>query len=151
MLESLAAHQQWLTALGVVSLITFFGTLALVPWLVARIPADYFTRAPGRDPKPSRVLAALRLPLLLTRNLLGLLLLVAGIAMLVLPGQGLLTIVIALMLMNFPGKFRLQCWLVARPAVLRSINWLRARAQRPPLEAPSNGKHSRSRSRSRKA
>jgi len=57
----------------------------------------------------------------------------AGIVMLVLPGQGILTIVIGLMLSNFPGKYRLERWLVMRPRVLRTINWLRQRSKRNPL------------------
>jgi len=59
--------------------------------------------------------------------------LVAGIAMLVLPGQGVLTIVIGIMLLDFPGKYRFERSLAARRPVLRSINWLRRRANRPLL------------------
>lgn len=135
MLDLLAEHQQWLTWLGAISAVTFVGTLALVPILVARIPSDYFTRA-RRNPATRRLPQAVRLPLLALKNLLGLLLLLMGIAMLVLPGQGILTMIIGLMLMNFPGKFRLECWLVGRPAVLKSINWLRARRHRPPITPP---------------
>jgi len=58
---------------------------------------------------------------------------VAGIIMLVLPGQGIFTILIGIMLLNFPGKYRLERWIVARRPVLRSINWLRRRAGRAPL------------------
>jgi len=57
----------------------------------------------------------------------------AGIAMLVLPGQGILAILGGIELMDFPGKYRLERWIVSRPAVLRSVNWLRRRMGRPPL------------------
>jgi len=56
------------------------------------------------------------------------------LAMLVLPGQGLLTMFISLMLLDFPGKRRLEQSIVRRPIILRSINWLRERHHRPPLE-----------------
>jgi len=71
--------------------------------------------------------------LLIGKNALGYILVVAGIIMLVLPGQGIFTILIGIMLLNFPGKYQLERWLATRGPVLRSINWLRQRAGRAPL------------------
>ncbi|WP_225741692.1 PGPGW domain-containing protein [Halospina sp. K52047b] len=130
-------HETFLWALGGVSLLMFVATLVAVPFVIARIPSDYFTR-----PRRRRYLLQGRYPLLgllalILKNLLGLILLLAGIAMLVLPGQGLLTILISLTLLNFPGKYRLERWVVERPAVFRSINWIRRRWGVPELEFPS--------------
>ena len=50
--------------------------------------------------------------------------------MLVAPGQGLLTMVVGLLLVDFPGKYRLERWLVTRQQVWRSINWLGASSAR---------------------
>jgi len=72
------------------------------------------------------------------KNLLGVLLVIAGLAMLVMPGQGLLTIVAGVLLIDFPGKYCLERWLVTRKTVWRSINWLRKRAGRKPLLSPTN-------------
>ncbi len=71
--------------------------------------------------------------LLTGKNALGYLFVLMGIAMLVLPGQGILTIMIGVTLLDFPGKYRLERWLVSRRPVLRSINWLRRCAGREPL------------------
>ena len=71
--------------------------------------------------------------LLAAKNLLGYLLIVAGIAMLLLPGQGVLTMLLGFIMVDLPGKYRFERWLVARPLVLRSINMLRRRAGREPL------------------
>lgn len=71
--------------------------------------------------------------LLAAKNLLGYLLIVAGIAMLLLPGQGVLTMLLGFIMVDLPGKYRFEQWLVARPLVLRSINMLRRRAGREPL------------------
>jgi hypothetical protein len=71
------------------------------------------------------------------RNLLGGALVVAGIAMLVLPGQGILTILIGLLLMDFPGKRRGEIYLLRKRTVARAVNWIRSRAKQPPLELPS--------------
>jgi hypothetical protein len=67
------------------------------------------------------------------KNLMGYVLIAAGIAMLVLPGQGMVTMLLGIILVDLPGKYRLERWLVARGPVFRSINWLRRRAGRDPL------------------
>lgn len=113
--------------------VPLIATLLFVPWAVVRIPPDYF-RNGRRHPVPwSSYHPVLRLLLLLGKNLLALLLLVMGLAMLVLPGQGLLTILIGLLLLDFPGKFVVERWLVSRGPLLKAINWLRHKRQRPPL------------------
>jgi hypothetical protein len=120
----------WLAA---ASAFTFVGSLLVVPWLVVRIPRDYFApgarqRMPWADQHP-----VVRVTFEIGKNLLGGFFIAAGIIMLVLPGQGILTIVVGVMLLDFPGKPRLLRWIVARPNVLQAINWLRRRARRAPL------------------
>lgn len=125
-----------LWTLAVVSVALFVGTLVAIPWLVARIPADYFLLSERRRPVLLAHRPLLRVVLKVLANVLGLVLVLAGIAMLVLPGQGILTIIMGLLLMSFPGKYRLERWLVSFEAVHRSINALRRRAGRRPLEIP---------------
>lgn len=106
-----------------------------VPWIVVRLPKDAFSKIqrPGwLDQQP----AAVRLPLRVLKNVLALALVVLGLAMLVLPGQGILAILLGVMLGDFPGKFRLQQWILARPNVMKSLNWLRRKFRKPPLEKP---------------
>jgi len=117
----------------VVSFITFIATLIAVPVILARLPEDYFSladrhRVPWSDRHP-----VLRIPLLLVKNLLGITFVLAGILMLALPGQGFLTIIIGLALMDFPGKYHAERWLVSRHSVLRLINWIRRKAAKPAL------------------
>ena len=69
----------------------------------------------------------------IAKNALGVLLILAGIAMLVLPGQGVLSILIGVMLLDIPGKYRFERWLVMRPPVWRAIAWLREKARRDAL------------------
>jgi len=76
----------------------------------------------------------MRWGLLISKNLLGCVIVLLGIAMLVLPGQGILTIVIGLVLINFPGKYRLERWIITRGPVLRAINLIRQRSGRQPLD-----------------
>lgn len=135
MLEWLQSDENtiwWIAGAGA-SVIPFLAFLIVVPLLAVRIPSDYF--AHGRF---NRKLWAdhhliLRVMLLIGKNLLGYVFIAAGIVMLVLPGQGILTILAGIMLLDFPGKYRLLRWIVARPQVLRTLNWLRRRAGRTPL------------------
>jgi archaellum biogenesis protein FlaJ (TadC family) len=138
MLEWINAHQAMLWWLGLFSVITFMCTLTLTPIIVTCIPADYFDhrrRSPTRRKEQNQ---AIRLTLLLGKNLLALTLIAGGIAMLFLPGQGLLTILIGVMLLDFPGKYVLERRIVQQPKVLHTINWLRAKSNRPPLHIPAD-------------
>jgi hypothetical protein len=62
----------------------------------------------------------------IAHNLLGVVLVLLGVAMLVLPGQGLLTLLVGLLLVDFPGKHQLAVRLLSRPKVLSVVNKLRA-------------------------
>ena len=129
----LQEYQHAIGSIAAVSALIFAGSILLVPWLVVRIPEDYFATA--RRPK---TLFADEHPLLrwtglILKNFLGVVLMLAGIAMLLLPGQGLLTIAIGLLLLDFPGKHNLERQIVRMSPVLKSINWLRRRAKVPPL------------------
>ena len=114
-----------LQVLGLFSLLTFVGSLIAVPWLIGRLPADYFITHWQQVEQRHQQHPLLALITLVLRNLLGLLLLLAGFAMLFLPGQGLLTMLIGLCMMNFPGKRRLLMVIVEQGSVQRGLNWVR--------------------------
>ena len=126
------AHQSLLIALGAGSIAMFVGTLVAVPIVICRLPRDIYVRR--RAPRARA--AGLGAVLALARNLFGLTIIAAGILMLVLPGQGLLTIVIGIVLVDFPGKHALERRLIGHPRVIDAMNALRERFGRPPLEAP---------------
>ena len=120
--------------LVVFSIVSFIGTLLLVPVLVTRIPEDYFAEKKRHRWEPwAHEHPLIRWSLLIAKNSLGYIIIILGIAMLVLPGQGILTILIGIMFINFPGKYRLERWVVMRAPVLNTINKLRKRAGRAPL------------------
>ncbi len=130
------SHQALVWWLFAASIAVLLLTPVVVGWAIVQLPADYFTK---RDRRPLATWdkhPVMRPLLLLGKNLLGFVLIIAGIVMLVLPGQGLLTLVVGLVLMDFPGKFRLERWLATRRPVWRSLNWLRRRAHRPELQRP---------------
>ena len=131
--EWIDAHAVAIRWLWLVSLVMFVGTLAAIPLLVARIPADYFVGERRRPPSSGRE-RAFRVAFATLSSMTGAALVVVGVVLLVLPGQGLVTILLGVMLTSFPGKRRLERRLVAVPSVLRAMNWIRARAGRPPLQ-----------------
>lgn len=119
--------ESFLHLLGIVSLATFFISIVMIPWLVGRLPHDYFIAPPdSRDRIPHRP-RYFSVILFVFKNILGFLLFLAGIAMLFLPGQGILTIILGIALMSFPGKHSLLLALTARPSVQRSLDWLRTK------------------------
>ena len=123
-----------LTGLGVLGIVTFLGSLIALPIIIAKLPADHFAVerariAPWQGTRPLRSTL-----LVLGRNLLGVLLVLGGVLMLFLPGQGILTIAIGLLMIDFPKKRAFQAWLLAWKPVNRGINWLRRKADQPEFE-----------------
>ena len=130
MFDWLNAHKSWLAWLAVVSAVTLAASALLIPWLVARLPADYFSRE--EHPTPfGNAHPVLRIALIVLKNLFGLVLVALGVLMLILPGQGVLTIVAGIALIDFPGRHRVVQWIVARDPVMNALNWVRRRAKQP--------------------
>lgn len=133
-LQWIGSHEVTLGILSAVSVLTFVGSLVAVPWLVVRMPADYFLhRRHFVDRWRSRH-PLVRFALLILKNSCGVILVLTGIAMLVLPGQGILTIIVGLICLDFPGKFSLEQHFARIHPVIRTMNWIRHKAHRPPLE-----------------
>jgi hypothetical protein len=133
----LATVQQWipvdvLYGLAVASVIGFIGSLIAIPLILVRLPADYFdTRTPRHWMKDHH--PVLRLLGVLVKNVVGVVFVLAGFAMLFLPGQGLLTILIGVSLMDFPKKRALEAKMVGQPTLLGVINSMRLKFGKPPL------------------
>lgn len=102
--------------------------------VLARLPADYFSNPAARERLTKRHPVA-HVLLLLGRNLLGYFLIVLGVILSLpgVPGQGVLTILMGVMLIDLPGKQRAERWLVTRRPVLAAVNRLRARVGKEPL------------------
>lgn len=129
-LQTYEVYFWWLFAF---SILTFIGTLIAVPMLLVRIPHDYFAHEKREVMSRANHHILIQAILVIIKNTVGVILLTLGIIMLVTPGQGIITILAGMMLLNYPGKYRLERWIVSRPSVFRSINWFRQRAGRGPL------------------
>ena len=133
----LEANEALVRQLGTASLVMLAITVVALPVVVAKLPEDYFTRQQRETAGQSRKRPLLWGVVALVKNLLGLVLILAGLAMLVLPGQGAVTILIGLALTNFPGKYALERRIAGRPAIGRTLNKIRELAGQPPLSIPA--------------
>ena len=132
MIEWVKANGEMLAAISAVMLA--LGVIA-VPWITLRLPKDALIRR-----NPLDVLGdqhpVIRAALLVVRNLVALPLLILGVIMLVTPGQGILTIVLALVLADFPGKFQIERRVLGYPPIVKSLNWIRRKGHREEFETP---------------
>ena len=117
---------------AVSSVVMFVGTLIAIPVILMRLPADYFDI---RIPRPwmENHHPILRLIGHIVKSVVGAVFLFAGFLMLFLPGQGVLTMLIGLSLIEFPGKRRVEAKIVGQSTVLSTINAMRAKFDKPPL------------------
>ena len=121
-----------LWSLFILSIVGFIGSLIVIPFVLVRLPPQYFdVRYPRTWMKEHH--PVLRWVGLILKNVVGVVFFLAGVAMLFLPGQGLLTMLIGLSLVDFPGKRRLESKLIGQATVLKTINALRHKFGQPPL------------------
>ena len=118
----------------IIFLVTLGASLAVVSFVLVKIPPTYFQKSHSRDFLADRP-AVVRVLAIIGKNLLGLLLVALGIVLSLpgVPGQGILTILLGIMLLDCPGRRRLEHWLVSRPKIFSAINKLRQRFSKPAL------------------
>jgi hypothetical protein len=119
---------------GLLFLVTFAISLGIVAFIMVKIPSNYFSK----DHSPeflSGYNPAIRILGFVGKNILGVLLVTLGIVMSIpgVPGQGILTILLGIMLLDFPGRRNLELKLVSQPRVFKAINKLRHRFGKPSL------------------
>ncbi len=124
-------YKKFIFWLGSISAVIFVFSLLSIKWLVALIPSDYFIKK--EDSKFKKKYPFLWFLSLIIKNIFGYSLIIGGIFMLILPGQGVFTIMIGLMLSNYPGKYAIEKKFIAIPSVLKGINWLRKKSNQPPI------------------
>lgn len=121
-----------LVGIAVVSMAGFMVSLIGIPWILIRLPSDYFdTRVPRQWMKNRHPM--LRLVGLIIKNMTGIMFFIAGFLMLFLPGQGLLTMLIGISLIDFPNKRNLEVKIIEQHIILHTINTMRQKFNRLPL------------------
>ena len=122
--------------LGSLSIFILIISIFMMVLIISFLPEDYF-KSENRNlissVQNSRY-PLLKLLALIAKNFFGVLLLSSGVLMLVLPGQGILTIITGLVFIDYPGKYKFERKLLRQKGVINSINWIRSRLSKPSLK-----------------
>jgi hypothetical protein len=115
-------------------IVTFAVNLAIVSFILVKLPANYFHKSHPRDLLPDSS-PLVRLLAKIGKNVLGVLLVALGVVLSLpgVPGQGLLTVLLGIMLLDIPGKRTLEIKILSRPKIFNAINKLRHRFGKPAL------------------
>jgi hypothetical protein len=132
---------EWVSKETLIWVSTFSGVglvaaAIIIPWLIVRMPEDFFSH-PQRYNWLGRKPASVRIPIRILKNLLAIALVIVGIVMFLTPASGLFPILLGVVLADVPGKLKLQRWILCRKTVRKSMNWLRGKFQRRPVQMPS--------------
>ncbi len=114
------------------TIITIVASYGLIVIGMIKIPADYFSSTYVRETNTENHFSV-RWAAFIVKNVIGFLLVIAGIIMIFTPGPGVPTILLGLIMMDVPGKRPLEAKLIQRPMVLSAVNELRAKYNKPPL------------------
>ena len=132
----LMSYSSILIGLGGLSVLILVFSIAGMGWFIAQIPEDYFIHDKRQARHWNKYSSQARIAIIIFKNIFGGIMLVGGLFLLVLPGQGLLTMIIGLLLIDYPGKFQLEQKIISIPSIFRSLNWFRAKARKPNLLHP---------------
>jgi hypothetical protein len=130
-----SAHAWWIAGVSVAYVIV---SLIVIRFIIIRMPTDYFLD--GRDFPVVDRHPVLAMGVRIGKNILGAVVIVVGLIMSVpgVAGQGILTVLLGLSLMDFPGKRRMELRMVSQPILLKAINRVREKAGKPPLAMPGD-------------
>lgn len=109
-------------------------SFAMIVIVVVKIPENYFSTHYQSDFLPDSPWMV-RWGAVVAKNLLGVFLILLGIVLSLpgVPGQGFLTILLGIIMLDIPGKRPIEARIIQRPSILNSLNALRAKFNKPPL------------------
>jgi hypothetical protein len=108
------------------SVVMFVASIVAIPIVVRRLSPDHFVRPPPKHSLRTKVML----------NASGALLIALGIAMLVLPGQGIIAILFGMSMMDVRIKHRVLRRLLTQSKIQEAVQQLRSKAGKPPLVIP---------------
>jgi hypothetical protein len=122
-----------LLGVGLFAVSLAFSFLAIGVVMV-KIPENYFSSHYQQDFLPGSPWIV-RWGAVVAKNIVGFFLVILGIILSLpgVPGQGILTILLGLIMLDIPGKRPLEARIIKRPTILSAVNDLRARYKKPPL------------------
>ena len=132
LLEYTNTYKSFIFWISLVSLTIFIISILSIRWLVLLIPENYFKEKKNSILKEKYFFYWVAFKFI--KNSLGYLLIIGGILMLVLPGQGILTIFVGMILSDYPGKYHIEKKIIQSSIILRTINSIRKKSGKKPLK-----------------
>ncbi|MDC0407861.1 MAG: PGPGW domain-containing protein [Gammaproteobacteria bacterium] len=130
LIQYLDQYEELFIMIGVISAAVFILTLLLTPYLLGLMPVDYFS---SKRKHAIEIKSVWDFVKFILTTVIGIFLVLAGIIMLVTPGQGVISILLGLFLMEFPGKRELELKFIKHTPTYKTLNWLRHKAGKPPF------------------
>ena len=132
----LMSYSSILIGLGTLSISILIFSIMAMGWFIAQIPEDYFIHDKRQGNHWNKYSSKARIAIVIFKNIFGGIMLIGGLFLLILPGQGLLTMIIGLLLIDYPGKFKLEQKIISIPSIFKGLNWFRAKAKKTNLLHP---------------
>tara|TARA_B100000767_G_C19751781_1_gene531146 strand:+ start:1821 stop:2261 length:441 start_codon:yes stop_codon:yes gene_type:complete len=132
----LESYSSILISLGGLSILILLLSIVGMGWFIAQIPEDYFIHDKRQAKQWNKYSSEAKIAIMISKNILGGIMIIGGLFLLILPGQGLLTMIIGLLLIDYPGKFKLEQKIISIPSIFKSLNWFRAKAKKSNLLHP---------------
>jgi hypothetical protein len=123
----------WVSTISGVALLVL---AIVIPWLIVKMPEDYFSN-PQRYNWLGRKPATIRIPIRILKNVFAIALVILGAIMFLTPASGLFPILLGVALADVPGKSKLQRWILGKKTIRKSMNWLRRKFHRKPVQMPA--------------
>ena len=112
---------------GIVSILIFVFSMVGLRLFIIAIPPDYFINKKRVSALKNRSIL-LWIIYIVFKNIIGYIFIIMGLVALVLPGQGILMILVGLMMSDYPKKFDLEKKIITIKAVRKGINWIRIKS-----------------------
>ena len=112
---------------GIVSILIFVFSMVSLRLFIIAIPSDYFINKKRVSALKNRSVL-LWIIYIVFKNIIGYIFIIMGLVALVLPGQGILMILVGLMMSDYPKKFDLEKKIITIKAVRKGINWIRIKS-----------------------
>ncbi len=119
------SHKEFILGFSFASILLFLLSILSLPIFVSFLPTRFFIQE-----KKMEMRGIFFWFFILGKNIFGWILIMLGILMLVLPGQGILTILLGLGLIDFPGKKKIERKILSNANIRQSLNWMRRKMRK---------------------
>jgi hypothetical protein len=136
LLNWIDTHSSVLVYAGLFSFLMTLTAAVSVPFIINMLSDDYFIKEKRRSNIKTIPEYFILIISLVIKNTIGILLFISGFAMLFMPGQGLLTLFISFLFIDYPGKWKLQRRVVRNREIHNALNWIRRKGGKDNFKIP---------------